>query len=172
MIFSLCKPSWCIFPWEIRFTLVHEIGWTLFKIKTSCFPSRDLQVRWMFPSPSTDILPHKPVIGGWLVRAWKVENAERLWQMCQELAESQIQIDNSFIEVELDVAIKYSSPGDIAKNEAWSKFSGEADAFVPLFGFWRLRFLAVVILLLSVCETPRDELVRRWGNFSLYSSSI
>ncbi len=38
--------------------------------------------------------------------------------MRRELAESRIQTDDNFIEVELDVAIKYLSSGGIAKNEA------------------------------------------------------
>ena len=65
------------------------------------------------------------------------------------------------MEVELDVSIKHFSSGGIAKNVAWPEFLRKAEAFVPLFGFWRLRFPALVSLPLSVCKTPVDELVRR-----------
>ena len=51
------------------------------------------------------------------------------------VAESQIQTDNSLIEVELDFVIKHSSSERLAKNEAWPEFSRKADAFVPLFCF-------------------------------------
>ncbi len=146
IIFSFCKPSQCIYPWEIRFTPAPCIYWIWFNIKTWSFLSKDLQVIWMSPSPSADILPPRPVIGGWLVKLWNVENSKQSWQVWRELAESQIKTNDIFIEIELDVAIKHPSSEGIIKNETWPEISREANAFVPMFGFWRLHFPAVVIL--------------------------
>ena len=88
VISNLWKLSRCICLWEIRFIPAPSIYWTLFKIKTYGFPLRDLQVRWMSPSSSADILLQRHLIRGWLVGTCKFENVEWSWQIWQELAES------------------------------------------------------------------------------------
>ncbi len=172
MIYSLCKSSLCICPWEIRYTSAPGIYWNLFKIKTCEFSSRGLPVELMSPSPSADILTTRPIIRGWWVKAWKVENAERLLQMRWELAQSQIPTDHSFIELDQDVAIRYPSFWVIGKNEAWPEFSWESNAFVPMLSFWHLRIPAVIILPLLSYKTAANNLIRRRRDFSWPLSSV